>query len=159
MNFNCHQKSQKKFNYMFFNDKIVTELSQDKFCMSNDGRVTIRLSNEQYFLYEMRAAAKGMKLSAYVKSLLDEKESEGGRNAISEISNSIKELDKKASLISEILTDQENSKDTAKMDGALDNVSMELLLLLRAIAKPEQLKMAHSRMREKNIPIVNLQDY
>ena len=50
------------------------------------------------------------------------------------------------------------NKSVSNEDG-IDNISFEMLLMLRAIAKPEQLKMAHARMREKRIPILNLEDY
>lgn len=126
--------------------------------MSNDNRVTIRLSKEQYFLYEMRAAAKGMRVSTYVKSLLDECESSSS-NQLAELLRLFKSLDKKTSLITEILMAQKDEKPAHTESGAVDNLSLEMLLMLRAMAKPEQLKMAHARMREKDFPILNLQDY
>lgn len=127
--------------------------------MSNDNRVTIRLSKEQYFLYEMRAAAKGMKMSGYVKSLLDEIETVGEKNLINEVLDSVKALGEKTSLISEIISEKKSNNEENNSDAGLDNVSMEILLILRAMAKPEQLKMAHARMREKKIHILNLEDY
>lgn len=127
--------------------------------MSNDNRVTIRLSKEQYFLYEMRAAAKGMKMSAYVKSLLDENESIGEKNLIHEVLDSVKALGEKTNFISDIIADKKTTNEDKPNDANLDNVSMEILLILRAMAKPEQLKMAHARMREKQIHILNLEDY
>ena len=75
--------------------------------MSNDNRVTIRLSKEQYFLYEMRAAAKGMRVSTYVKSLLDECESSSS-NQLAELLRLFKSLDEKTSLITEILMAQKD---------------------------------------------------
>lgn len=126
--------------------------------MSNDNRVTIRLSKEQYFLYEMRAVAKGMRLSTYVKNLLDDRESSSS-NQLTELLRLVKDLDERASLITEILMDGKDENPSHENSGSVDNLSLEMLLMLRAIAKPEQLKMAHARMREKEFPILNLQDY
>ena len=107
--------------------------------MSNDNRVTIRLSKEQYFLYEMRAAAKGMRVSTYVKSLLDECESSSS-NQLAELLRLFKSLDEKTSLITEVLMAQKDEKPAHTESGAVDNLSLEMLLMLRAMAKPEQLK-------------------
>jgi hypothetical protein len=126
--------------------------------MSNDNRVTIRLSKEQYFLYELRAAAKGMRVSTYVKSLLDQSESSSS-NQLTELLRLFKNLDEKVSLMTEVLMAQKGDNSNHQETNAVDNVDMEMLLMLRAIAKPEQLKMAHARMREKGFPILNLQDY
>ena len=126
--------------------------------MSNDNRVTIRLSKEQYFLYELRAAAKGMRVSTYVKSLLDQSESSSS-NQLTELLRLGKNLDEKASLMTEVLMAQKGDNLSHQESGAVDHLDMEMLLMLRAMAKPEQLKMAHARMREKDFPILNLQDY
>ena len=123
--------------------------------MSNDNRVTIRLSKEQYFLYELRAAAKGMRVSTYVKSLLDQSESSSSNQLL----RLVKNLDEKASLMTEVLMAQKGDNLSHQESGAVDHLDMEMLLMLRAMAKPEQLKMAHARMREKDFPILNLQDY
>ncbi len=105
-----------------------------------------------------RAAAKGMRVSTYVKSLLDECESSSS-NQLTELLRLFKSLDEKTSLITEVLMAQKDEKPSDKESGAVDNLSLEMLLMLRAIANPEQLKMAHARMREKDFPIRNLQDY
>jgi hypothetical protein len=126
--------------------------------MSHDNRVTIRLSKEQYFLYEMRAAAKGMRVSTYVKSLLDDRESSSS-GQLTELLRLVRNLDEKASLIADALM-AEKGETLSRQDGdSADDLSLEMLLMLRAMAKPEQLKMAHARMREKDLPILNLQDY
>ena len=103
--------------------------------MSNDNRVTIRLSKEQYFLYEMRAAAKGMRVSTYVKSLLDECESSSS-NQLAELLRLFKSLDEKTSLITEVLMAQKGDNLTHQESSEVDHLDMEMLLMLRAMAKP-----------------------
>lgn len=125
--------------------------------MSHDNRVTIRLSKEQYFLYEMRAAAKGMRVSTYVKSLLDDRESSSS-GQLTELLRLVRNLDEKASLIADALMAERGENLSRQDGGSADDLSLEMLLMLRAMAKPEQLKMAHARMREKDLPILNLQD-
>lgn len=125
--------------------------------MSHDNRVTIRLSKEQYFLYEMRAAAKGMRVSTYVKSLLDDRESSSS-GQLTELLRLVRNLDEKASLIADALMAEKGENLSRQDGGSADDLSLEMLLMLRAMAKPEQLKMAHAWMREKDLPILNLQD-
>lgn len=128
--------------------------------MSLDKAVTIRLSHEKFLIYEMRAASVGKKISPFLRDLLEDLDFSSEmdqRNA--NIEKMLRGLSDKLDAVS-LKTDQmiDNEKPITNDDG-IDNVSFELLLLLRAIAKPEQLKMAHARMREKGIPTLNLQDY
>lgn len=128
--------------------------------MSLDKAVTIRLSHEKYLIYEMRAASVGKKISPFLRDILEDLDFSSEvdqKNA--NIEKMLRGMSDKLDAVS-IKSDQILESEKTESNGnGIDNVSFELLLLLRAIAKPEQLKMAHSRMREKNIPIVNLQDY
>lgn len=123
--------------------------------MSKDKRVTIRLSDEQYFLYEMKAASKGMKISSYIQSLLDD---DRKTNQTLDIVNSLKAVEESNNSIINLFKELKLNSNLHS-DNSTDNISMEILLMLRSIAKPEQMKMAHARMREKNIEILNLEDY
>ena len=82
--------------------------------MSNDNRVTIRLSKEQYFLYELRAAAKGMRVSTYVKSLLDQSESSSS-NQLTELLRLVKNLDEKVAVSQNLMPELFTIGDLQKL--------------------------------------------
>ncbi len=128
--------------------------------MSLEKTVTIRLSNEKYLIYEMRAASVGKKISPYLRDVLED------MNFSSDVDHKTANLEKMLKEMSDKLEALAIKSDTlidanksVSNEDEIDNISFEMLLMLRAIAKPEQLKMAHARMREKRIPILNLEDY
>ncbi len=128
--------------------------------MSLEKTVTIRLSNEKYLIYEMRAASVGKKISPYLRDVLEDMNfSSDVDHKTANLEKMLKEMSDKLEALaikSDTLIDA--NKSVSNEDG-IDNISFEMLLMLRAIAKTEQLKMAHAGMREKRIPILNLEDY
>ena len=114
--------------------------------MSKDRPVTIRLSSADYLEYEMMAIARGMKISPFLRELLQEHKN-AGQEALKNIDHSLKAMNETLYSLEEDI----NQKSESTTGNADHNILLEILLLLRSVSKPEVIRQVQGQL--KNISL------
>lgn len=112
--------------------------------------IQLRLEPQKQALYEEEAANKGLPMATYLRQRLTKDDVDHERNEAlrREINNGMAEI---RALLSEL-----DGASRGAEGGQLDqSMMLEMLLLLRAVAGPERMKMAHGELKRQGLKIWN----
>lgn len=108
--------------------------------------VQLRLSPDQRMIYEDEAAQQGKALATYLRERLEAQDNEKTRSAAlrAELANGMAEL---RGIV-------ERGGSSTPGDYAGDqSILLELLILMRAVAGPDRIKMAHAELRRQGLSV------
>lgn len=112
------------------------------FLMSKDRPVTIRLSSDDYLEYELMAIARGMKISPFLRELLQQHKN-AGQEALKNIDHTLREMNEVLASVEESIHHQNEAVAVASDQ----NILLEILLLLRSVSKPEVIKQVQGQLK------------
>jgi len=106
--------------------------------------VQVRLNPSRQLIYEDEAARQGKALATYLRERLEAQDDEQARSAAlrAELANGMAEL--------RGIVERGGSSATGDSTGD-PRILLELLILMRAIAGPEKLKMAHAELKRQGL--------
>ena len=126
--------------------------------MSGSRVVAVRMSFEQYMIYEWRAIVAGMKPATYLKKILDERENSHPA-VLSELREMQQKLESMQDLINEL---QDIISNSSQLNNDSDGysqkgyvASIQTLLLLRAMAKPAHIDLVNNKLAELKLPTLS----
>jgi len=106
--------------------------------MSLGHPIQLRLQLEKQFFYQEEAAKLGKPLASYLRDRLDKDD---------ETLEAIINLQREVTTLRLMLEDIAITKTgTSQSAGTVDSTSIEMLMLLRQLCRPEQLKIAQSEI-------------
>lgn len=110
--------------------------------------IKLRLSPDKQLAYEDEAARQGIALSTYLRGRLDALDADQARNEAlrAELANGMAEL-------RGIVERGGNAAPGDTSGGTSGDTSMmlELLILMRAVAGPDKIKMAHAELKRQGL--------
>lgn len=108
--------------------------------------VQLRLSPDQRMIYEDEAARQGKPLATYLRERLEAQDDKKDRSAAlrAELANGMAEL--------RGIVERGGSSTPGDKTGD-SSILLELLILMRAIAGPDRIKMTHAELRRQGISV------
>ncbi|KKO70264.1 hypothetical protein AAV32_17475 (plasmid) [Kerstersia gyiorum] len=108
--------------------------------------VQLRLSPDKRMIYEDEAARQGKALATYLRERLEAQDDEQARSAAlrAELANGMAEL--------RGIVERGGSSTPGDKTGD-PSILLELLILMRAVAGPDRIKMAHAELRRQGLSV------
>lgn len=106
--------------------------------------VQVRLNPSRQLIYEDEAARQGKALATYLRERLEAQDDEQARSAAlrAELANGMAEL---RGIV------ERGGTSTSGNNAADQSMLLELLILMRAVAGPDKIKMAHAEMKRQGV--------
>lgn len=108
--------------------------------------VQLRLSPDQRMIYEDEAARQGRPLATYLRERLEAQDAEKARSEAlrTELANGMAEL--------RGIVERKGSPSHEDTTGD-SSIFLELLILMRAIAGPDRIKMVHAELKRQGLTV------